>query len=95
MKLWELDRVLSATYTIRMCNLLDMHEFIERNIKITNPDKYSISFIEQVTESIPELNVISKDLEISRRFDWNSIKDLKVLEITDNFIVYVGYEGYH
>lgn len=95
MKLGELDKLLEANYTIRMNNLPDMYEFLNRHLIKKLPDKYSISTVELVTKNIPNLSVNSGELCISRKFDWNTIKNLDVLKITDNLIVYVGYEYFH
>lgn len=96
MKVRDLNKVVNFPYEVRLHKINDLYTLFRERFKIKELPMYYTEFIDYIennidnfdnveyvctTNGVPELKILNID-----------IQDLVVLKITEDFIVYVGWE---
>lgn len=99
MRVRELNKVVDFAYETRINDIMDIYTLFRERFKIKDLPQYFSELIDNImtyvnmfddveyvgmTNGVPELRIKNID-----------IQDLVVIKITQNFIVYVGWEKNH
>ncbi|MBQ8234649.1 MAG: hypothetical protein IJZ36_03605 [Bacilli bacterium] len=96
MKVRDLNKVVNFPYEVRLHKINDLYTLFRERFKIKELPMYYTEFIDYIENNIDNFDNIEyvcttngvPELKISNI----DIQDLVVLKITEDFIVYVGWE---
>ena len=101
MKLQELTKLMTdLDYNICMYDLSDIYNILNK-LGSKMPQNLSYEIAKQEAEKYSDIFINGRGLYFRKSFDWNLIKELKVLKIVNDsnsiteLCILVGYEKFH